>query len=215
MSHPVSNETVEHQLNWRYATKTFDTARPVSDTDWQTLERALVLTPSSFGLQPWKFFVVTDPTVKANLKPATFNQSQVVDASHVVVFAIRRDLDEIEIDRFVARTAEVRGTTIESLSRFRQIMVGFFKSPKMDADEWATRQVYIALGFFMATAAMMGIDTCPIEGFDPAKYDEILGLNALGYGSVVVAAAGHRAAGDKYAAAAKVRFKHEDVIVRI
>src|SRR5580692_1526851 len=117
---PVSNDVVENQLGWRYATKVFDSTRQIPEADWKTLEHALVMTPSSFGLQPWKFFVVTDPAVKAALKPATYNQSQIVDASHVVVFAIQKNLSVVEIDRYVARTAEVRGVTVESLVRFRQ-----------------------------------------------------------------------------------------------
>ena len=212
---PVSNEVVDHQLGWRYATKVFDSHRKISDTDWQTLERALVLTPSSFGLQPWHFVVVTDPETKARLKPVSWNQSQIVDASHVVVLAIKKALSIADIDGYVARTAEVRGVTIESLAKFRQIMVGTLESPSFDINEWAARQVYIALGFFMASAAMVGIDTCPIEGFEPKKYDEILGLTPRGYRSVVVAAAGYRSKDDRNAALPKVRFKTEDVVTRI
>ena len=212
---PVSNEFVERQLGWRYATKLFDTTRPISEEDWQTLEQSLVLSPSSFGLQPWKFFIVSDPAVKAKLKPASWNQSQVVDASHVVVFAIRKNLGLADIERFIERTAEVRGTTVESLAGFKKMLVGTMTNPPFDINEWAARQVYIAIGFFMATAAMMGIDVCPIEGFEPAKYDEILGLPEQGYSACVVAAAGYRSNDDKYAKVPKVRYKTEDVVERI
>jgi nitroreductase len=212
---PVSNDIVERQLGWRYATKVFDPGRTIADDDWQTLEQALVLTPSSFGLQPWKFFVVTNPDIKVALKSASWNQSQIADASHVVVFAIKRDLSVVEIDRYVDRTAEVRGVSVESLNRFRKVMVGTLENPRFDVNEWATRQVYIALGFFMAAAAMIGVDTCPIEGFEPHKYDDILGLKAHGFGSSVVAAAGYRSDDDKYATLPKVRFKSEDVVTRI
>jgi len=212
---PVTNDVVERQLGWRYATKLFDTTLKIPDTDWQTLEQALVLTPSSFGLQPWKFFVVTDPATKSRLKQASWNQAQIADASHVVVFAIRKNLSIADIERYVARTAEVRGVTVESLVRFHQAMVGTLSSPSFDINEWAARQVYIALGFFMATAAVLGVDTCPIEGFEPKKYDEILGLPPLGYGACVVAAAGYRSKDDKYASVPKVRFKTEDVVHRI
>ena len=212
---PVSNEIVERQLGWRYATKLFDTTRPISAADWQTLEQSLVLSPSSFGLQPWKFFIITDPAVKAKLKPASWNQSQVVDASHVVVFAIRKNLGLADIERFIERTAEVRGTTVESLAGFKKMLVGTMTNPPFDINEWAARQVYIAIGFFMATAAMMGIDVCPIEGFEPAKYDEILGLPEQGYSACVVAAAGYRSNDDKYAKVPKVRYKTEEVVNRI
>ncbi len=212
---PVSNDVIERQLGWRYATKLFDATKKITYSDWQTLEKALVLTPSSFGLQPWKFFVVTDPETKNKLKPATYNQSQVVDASHVVVFAIRKNLSLADIENYVARTAEVRGVTVESLVKFQQIMAGALLGGSMDLNVWATHQVYIALGFFMASAAMLGIDTCPIEGFQASKYDEILGLAEKGYGASVVAAVGYRSSEDKYAILPKVRFKVEDVVIRI
>ena len=215
VSKPVSNDVIERQLAWRYATKVFDSSLTIPEADWQTLERALVLTPSSFGLQPWRFYVVTDAATKQQLKPASWNQSQIVDASHVVVFAIKANLGVAEIDRYIARTAEVRGVSVESLVKFRQMMVGSLESPTFDLNEWATRQVYIALGFFMSTAAMLGVDVCPIEGFEPSKYDEILGLTPTGYRSVVVAAAGYRSKADKNALLPKVRFKTDDVVTHI
>ena len=212
---PVSNEVVQNQLGWRYATKSFDANLRISEADWQTLEHSMVLTPSSFGLQPWHFYVITDPATKARLKPVSWNQSQIVDASHLVVFAIKKDLNVPEIDRFIDRMAEVRGVTPESLASYRQMMVGSLTNPKFNINDWAAKQVYIALGFFMASAAMLGIDTCPIEGFDPAQYDEILGLAPLGYHATVVAAAGYRSNADKHATLPKVRFKANEVITRI
>lgn len=212
---PVSNETVLTQLNWRYATKKFDPSRRVSAEDWSILEQSLVLTPSSFGLQPWRFIVVTDPDTKSQLKSMSWGQHQLVDASHVVVFAIRRNLSEEDIDKYVARTAEVRGATVEALGGFRRAMVGALHGGKIDLNHWASLQVYIALGQFMATAAMMGIDTCPMEGIEPAKYDVLLGLPDQGYATTVACVAGYRAADDKYASLPKVRFKTEDVVVRI
>lgn len=212
---PVSNEVVERQLGWRYATKMFDDTRKIPERDWHTLEQTLVLTPSSFGLQPWKFFVITDHETKAKLKQASWHQAQIVDASHIIVFAIRKNLSVADIDGFVARTAEVRGTTVEALAGFRKMLVGTMTNLPFDINEWAARQVYIAIGFFMAAAAMLGIDVCPIEGFEPEKYDEILNLAPQGYGSCVVAAAGYRSSNDKYANMPKVRYKTEDVVTRL
>lgn len=212
---PVSNDVVEQQLGWRCATKVFDATKKIPDADWSTLEKSLILSPSSYGLQPWKFFVVNDPEIRAKLKPTSWNQSQIVDASHLVVLAIRKNFGVADIERFVARTAEVRGVAIESLAKFQQMMVGTLLNGSINLDVWATHQVYIALGFFMAAAAMLGIDTCPMEGFEPAKYDEILGLAPLGYHAAVVATAGYRSTGDKYAGQTKVRYKAEDLIVRI
>lgn len=212
---PVSNETVLQQFQWRYATKKFDPDRPIAEADWLTLEQSLVLTPSSYGLQPWRFLVITNPEVKAQLKPLSWGQSQVVDGSHVVVFATRRNLSTEDIDRYVARTAEVRGLSVESLAGFRKMMIGSLHGGKIDLNHWAALQVYIALGQFMATAAMMGIDTCPMEGIQPGKYDDLLGLTEVGYGTEVVCVAGHRHPDDKYAQLPKVRYRPEEVVIRV
>ena len=212
---PVSNETVLRQLQWRHATKKFDATKTIPADDWTTLEQTLILTPSSYGLQPWKFVVITDPATKARLLPLSWGQRQVVDASHVVVFAIRRNLSETDIDKYLVRIVEVRGGTVEALAGFRRMMVGGLLDGAMDLNHWASLQAYIALGQFMTTAAMLGIDTCPMEGIEPAKYDEVLGLNELGYGTVVACVAGYRASDDKYASIAKVRFKAEDVLIRV
>ena len=212
---PVSNETVLRQLQWRHATKKFDATKVIPVDDWATLEQTLILTPSSYGLQPWKFIVITDPATKAKLPPISWGQRQVVDASHVVVFAIRQNLSEADIDKYLARIVEVRGGTIEALAGFRRMMVGGLLDGATNLNHWASLQAYIALGQFMATAAMLGIDTCPMEGIEPAKYDEVLGLNELGYGTVVACVAGYRASDDKYASTPKVRFKAEDIVLRI
>ncbi|MBS0203583.1 MAG: NAD(P)H-dependent oxidoreductase [Planctomycetes bacterium] len=212
---PVSSQTVLEQLKWRYAVKKFDPVRPISPEDWTVLEQSLVLSPSSFGLQPWRFVVITNPDTKSQLKPISYGQQQVVDASHVVVFAIRQNLSTDDIDKFVARTAEVHGKTVETLAGFRKVMVGTLHGGSINLNHWATLQVYIALGQFMAAAAMMGIDTCPMEGIVPAKYDALLGLNEQGYATAVACVAGYRATDDKYAQLPKVRFKTEDVVVRI
>lgn len=212
---PVSNETVLQQLKWRYATKRFDAARKISAEDWTTLEQSLVLAPSSFGLQPWRFIVVTGQETKDKLRSISWGQSQIADGSHVVVFATRRDLPVEHIDSYVARTAEVRGATVEALAGFRKMMIGALHGGAIDLNHWAALQVYIALGQFMATAAMMGIDTCPMEGIEPAKYDAVLGLPDQGYATVVACVAGYRANDDKYAQLPKVRFKTEDVVVHI
>lgn len=212
----ISNASVLKQLRWRYATKRFDRSRRIPGADWTTLEEALVLTPSSFGLQPWRFVVVTDQRVKDQLVAASWNQTQVADASHIVVFAARRGLDAADIDRFIHRTAQVRGVDESSLGAYRQMMAGSLLTPRpgFNIDDWAARQTYIAHGNFMTTAAVLGIDACPMEGVEPAKYDAILGLAGRGYSTVVVAAAGYRAADDRYAVAPKVRFDITDVIVR-
>ena len=198
------------QLKWRYATKLFDSHRKISPEDWAVL----LLTPSSFGLQPWKFIVVTDPDTRENLVHVSHGQRQVADASHLVVFAVKKNLGENEIEAHLKRIAEVRGISHDLLDTFRDMMIGSLINGMNAAvrKAWATNQAFIALGNFMTSGALLGIDVCPMGGFEPDKYDQILGLDKQGLGSVVVAAAGYRAGTDKYATLPKVRFLKEDVL---
>ncbi|WP_299410346.1 NAD(P)H-dependent oxidoreductase [Acaryochloris sp. IP29b_bin.148] len=214
----LSPEQLVQQLQWRYATKQFDSTRTIPEPIWDALEKSLVLTPSSFGLQPWKFFVVHNPQTRQQLLEYSWGQTQVVDASHLVVLAIKKSVNADDVDRFMQRTVEVRQVELESLTGYANIIKKFLEQPQnssFDVDDWAARQVYIALGQFMTSAAFLGIDTCPMEGFIPAKYDEVLGLTATDYTSVVVCPAGYRQTADKHAQLPKVRFKQADVIERI
>jgi nitroreductase len=213
----LSPDALVDFLQWRYATKKYDSAKKLDAATWKALEESLVLSPSSYGLQPWKFFVVQDPALRAKLREKAWGQSQVTDASHLVVFAHRTDLTEADIDRYLARIAEVRGGTVESMDGYRQMMVGnLVEGPKRATiGDWAARQAYIALGQLMTSAAALGVDTTPMEGFDPAAFDQILGLEGSGYASAVVCAVGHRAGADAYAALPKVRFATEDLVVNL
>jgi nitroreductase len=210
----IGTQQLLNALNWRYATKVFDPGRKIPADVWQTLERALVLSPSSYGLQPYRFLVINDPAKRAELLPHSWNQKQVVDCSHYVVFIARTKMTEIDVDKLIARTTGVRKIPAESLNFYRDMMLGdLVKGPRSQiAHEWAIRQAYIALGNLMTCAAVLGVDACPMEGFVPAEYDRILGLENSGYASVVCCALGYRAAGDKYAALAKVRFEMKDLV---
>ena len=203
-----------NSLSWRYATKQFDPSKKIDGVTWEALEEALVLTPSSYGLQPWCFFVVEDPDLRARLRPHSWNQSQVTDASHLVVFGIPDKIDVPFMDRYVDRIAEVRGVSVESLSFYRDMMLkDVITGPRSHwSREWACRQVYIALGNFMTAGALLGVDTCPLEGIDPKEYDSILNLPAKGFETVVACAAGYRSPNDKYAELPKVRFMKSDVV---
>jgi nitroreductase len=213
----ITSEQLLQQLQWRYATKQFDPARKISDPDWAALEEVLVLSPSSFGLQPWKFVVVTDPTLREKLVPASWGQRQIADASHLVVFAFKKNFSEADVKVYIDRISAVRGIPAASLAPYNDMMVGsLFKGRDATARKaWAIDQIYIALGNFLTSTAVLGIDSCPMEGIDPVKYDEILGLDAIGLTTVVVGVAGYRAATDKYATLKKVRFEHKDVIVTL
>ncbi len=212
----VSSKTVTAALEWRYATQEFDPARKIPAGTWEALERSLVLAPSTFGLQPWKFIMVADPSKREMLSAAAWGQRQPVDCSHFVVFAGRKDYGAEDIERLMERTAKVRGVTRDSLMGYQGAIVSSVEraAGAGTLDGWMARQVYIPLGQFMLAAALMGVDTCPMEGFDAARYDEILGLPALGYATLCACAAGYRTEADKYAKEPKVRFKDSEVIIR-
>jgi len=213
----MNSEDLLKALEWRYATKVFDPAKKIPADIWQTLERALVLTPTSYGLQPYKFLIISDPAKRAELLPHSWGQKQVVDCSHFVVFAGRKGYDAKDLEHFVERTAAVRGVSKESLKGYADIIAGSVEKARQGGylDSWLARQAYIALGLFMTSAALLGIDVCPMEGLDPAQFDAILGLPALGYTALCAGAAGYRAPDDKYAAAPKVRFRAEEVILHV
>lgn len=202
------------QLNWRYATKQYDPTRKISPADWATLEEALVLSPSSLGLQPWAFLVVDDPAVRAELLLASYGQTQVVDASHLVVFATKSNLGEADVDAHVRRTAEVRGISVESLAGLRTMALRSIVQGMNDTERriWAGNQAYIALGNLVTSAALLGIDATPMEGIEKCRYDDILGLKPRGLITAMIAALGYRAASDKYATTPKVRFAREQVV---
>ncbi len=211
---PISSSTLLDALHWRYATKKFAAGKKIPAETWATLEQALILAPSSFGLQPWKFVVAQDPALRQRLSAASWGQSQPVDCSHFVVFAVRKNLSAADVDRFIDRIVAVRGGAKDALKGYRDIMVGAADQARSAGylDTWMSRQVYIALGQFMASAALLGVDTCPMEGLEPPKYDEILGMPAQGYTTLCACAAGYRALEDMYAASPKVRFEARDVV---
>ena len=210
----ISPATLLAQLNWRYATKQFDPTRKIPADLWSTLEQSLVLAPSSYGLQPWRFVVVHEPKVRETLKPLSWGQSQVTDASHLVVLAAKNVITEADVQKFVDVTTDTRGMPRGALKGYQDMMVGdLVKGPRSAwIKEWAARQTYIAFGELLTSAALLGVDACPMEGIDPAKYDEVLGLQAKGYSTLCVCTLGYRAASDKYAGLKKVRYPASEVI---
>ncbi|BCU76103.1 NAD(P)H-dependent oxidoreductase [Luteolibacter sp. LG18] len=215
MSTPTPDSVIA-ALRWRYATKTFDPSRQIPAETWGALEQSLVLTPSSFGLQPWKFLVVENPAVRAELRAKSWGQGQVTDASHFIVFAARTDVAPEDISGWVARLADVQGNSVEALAPMQGMIEGFVSAMPFEARHvWNVRQVYIALGQFMTTAALLGIDTCPMEGLDPKAYDQILGLEGSGYATAVACAVGYRSPDDHTAARPKARYEADSVIQRI
>lgn len=213
----INTDTLLGALNWRYAVKKFDSAKKLTAGQVSALEEALRLSPSSFGLQPWKFMVVTDSAVREQLTPASWGQSQIADCSHLVVFAAKNMVSATDVDQYVEEISKVRGVPKENLAEYAGMMKGFVSSlTPATCKIWTEKQCYIALGNLLTCAAVMGIDACPMEGIEPAKYNEILKSHNLGeYSTVVVAALGYRAAGDMYAGAKKVRFAASQVVVKV
>jgi nitroreductase len=206
--------TLLESLQWRYAVKAFDPARTIAAATWSALEASLVLTPSSYGLQPWKFLVLTDPELRAALRPFAWNQSQITDCSHLVVMLRRRSITAADADQLIALTATRRGIDPTQLATYREmIQRDLIDGPRSQTiGTWASNQVYIALGNLLTCAALLELDTCPIEGFSPPDFDRILGLETTPFQSSVVCACGYRSADDKYATLAKVRYDAADLI---
>jgi nitroreductase len=202
------------RLRWRYAVKQFDPSRQIPAATWDALTDSLVLAPSSFGLQPWKFLVVDTPALRQELKAASWNQSQITDASKLVVLLGKRTMTEADVDRFLASTSTARNQPLEALGGYRKMLVHFIQAgwAAKDLAAWNTRQVYLALGQLLTSAAMLGVDACPMEGIDMAAYDRILGLGESPFQTLCACTLGYRAANDKYATAPKVRYAKSEIV---
>lgn len=213
----IDRHQLINQLNWRYATKQYDPTRKIPAQDWAALEEAIVLTPSGMGLQPWTAQVVDDTEVRAELLLASYGQPQVVDASHLVVFATKTNYSEADLDAYIRQMAKVRQVSPQSLDGLRNMALRSVVQGLNEAERrsWAVNQTYIALGNLVTSAALLGIDATPMEGFEKSKYDEILGLKARGLTASVIATLGYRSAGDKYAALPKVRLPRETVVQHV
>jgi nitroreductase len=209
-------EAVIDSLEWRYAVKAYDKSKKVSEADLKVLEDSILLAPSSFGIQPYKVLVISDPAVRERLKPAAYSQPAITDASHLIVFAFKKTLTDDDVDQFVGRIAEVRDQTRESLKGLETAVSGTVTKAVEGGyvDTWNSRQVYIALGFLLETAALLNIDATPMEGFDSSQLDDVLGLTD--YSAVAIAAIGYRdAEKDWLAPLPKVRKPKSELIERI
>jgi nitroreductase len=213
----LTNSKLIEALNWRYATKKFDSTKKIDEKTWATVEEALILTASSYGLQPWKFVIVTDKAVMQKLTASSWGQKQVEDCSHLVVIAVKEKIDADYVNHYVNTIVEQRGVNPLELDGLKKMMMSdIVNGPRSEVSfEWAARQAYIALGNLLTVSAVLGLDTCPMEGILPAKYDEILGLTGSGFKTVVACPVGFRAADDKYAQVKKIRFPNSEIIKKI
>lgn len=222
----LKNNELLQALNWRYATKKYDVNKKLNENTLNTLLEALRLTPSSLGMQPWKFLVIENKEIRSKLKEAGFSQSQWSDASHLIIFCAKNKISNGDAERFLQSIAEQRSVSRESLDAFGKNIFNFIKVIKlsnffghdltrmitgMSASDWADKQCYIALGNLLTSAAILGVDASPMEGFSPVKFDKILGLTD--YHTVVSCALGYRDEhNDFLATAKKVRYSMDEVV---
>ncbi|MBI2665582.1 NAD(P)H-dependent oxidoreductase [Candidatus Woesearchaeota archaeon] len=208
--------TIVDDLQWRYATKKFDPAKKIPGKDWKELEEVLRLSPSSYGLQPWKFLVVKSKELRQELKKVSHNQDQVTDASHFVVFSVPQKVNAELAEKHIRNIVKIRDVSLESLEGYKKrILESMQRKDQKTLSEWAQRQTYIALGMLMMAAAVKRIDACPMEGIEKESFDKILNLQKEGLITVVACALGYRSADDSYAQRPKVRFEKKDVILEI
>ncbi len=202
------------KLNTRASVKVFDKDKKVSDKDLDTILESIRLAPSSYGLQGWKFVVITNPKIKQQIREIAKDQSQITDCSHLIVLCYIKDMWEDHIDKYIKEISEKRHVPFQELEMFRNRAISK-ASKEHDGNVWLQKQVYIALGFLVYTCAMLDIDCCPIEWFDNDKCDEILWLDKLSLWSITLCPIGYRSEDDVYSKMAKLRFPKEDVFIYI
>jgi nitroreductase len=202
--------------NWRYATKKFDTTKKISKQDLETLKEAIRLSASSFGLQPYRVLIIENPELRAKLQPAAWGQSQIVDASQLIVFANITNFGETEIDVSIANTTKTRGLPADALKGYGDFMKSKIVAlPEDVRNTWASKQTYLALGNLMNAASELKIDVTPMEGFEPAQVNEILGLGKLGLNATLLATIGYRHEEDATQHYAKVRKSNEELFINL
>lgn len=199
-------------LNWRYATKKYDSSKKISQKDFETLKHVLTLVPTSNGLQPFKFLIIENPEIRAKLREKSYNQSQITDASHLIVMCAYNSIDEAYIDNYMDRSVEVRGLNPADVEGFRMHLKNSVAQSDSELQLRANaKQAYIALGQLLQTAAQLRIDASPMEGFSTEGYDEVLGLNEKNLTAVVVCALGYRHEEDDFQHLKKVRKPAEEL----
>lgn len=203
-------------LNWRYATKKFDDSRILSEEKITVLKHAFNLTATSYGLQPLKMLVISNKEKQRKLREFSMNQQQVDTASHVLVICIEKKVDEEFITNYFKMVKHVRKTPEEVLKPFQNFLLDDFKTKaETEIEAWARNQAYLALGTLLTVCATEEIDACPMEGFEPEKYDEYLGLEDKNLRSVLVLPVGYRSEDDLFSSMKKVRRPLEEVIIDI
>jgi nitroreductase/dihydropteridine reductase len=204
------------KLKWRYATKKFDSTKKIAAEKLETVLEAIQLSPSSLGLQHYRVLIIKDAATRQKLRAAAYGQSQITDASQLIVFAAETGIDEAFGKKYIDNIALVRKTPRENLAGLEDMVLGAINSrTPVDRLIWAQKQAYIALGVLISVTAELDIDSCPMEGFDPVQFDEILGLKEKGLTTTVIATIGYRAEDDPYSELAKVRRPKDEFFIHI
>ncbi|MGS2763913.1 NAD(P)H-dependent oxidoreductase [Sinomicrobium sp. M5D2P9] len=208
--------TIIESLNWRYATKKFDPSAKISAEDLGTLKEAIRLSASSYGMQPYQVFIIEDPEIRKQLKEVSWGQPQITDASHLIVFASKTDVTAGDTEAYMNNISKTRSIPVENLSGFKDMINNtVVQLPQEIKSAWAAKQAYIALGNFLAAAAQLKIDACPMEGFDAEGYNKILGLTEKGLHATVIATIGYRSSEDEMQHLPKVRKPSEELFTSI
>jgi nitroreductase len=209
------NTFLENQ-NWRYATKKFDATKKITAEDLNTIKEAIRLSSSSFGLQPYKIFIIENPEIRAQIKTAAWGQAQVVDASHLFIFASKTNIGDAEVDEYVNNTSIIREIPVESLKGYANFLKGYIKPlTEDDKNVWTAKQTYLALANLLNVAAELKIDVTPMEGFLPEKVNKLVGIADLGYTASLIATVGYRHDEDATQHDKKVRKSQEDLFITL
>lgn len=208
--------TIIEKLKWRYATKKFDSTKKISSETLKELLEATELAPTSYGLQPFKILVIKDPEIREKLKSAAYGQTQITDASEIILFARIKNFGTQHVDDYAENIADTRNINPELIEGFVDVMKGTVNSLSQEQlAVWNSKQCYLALGFLLFAAAQHQVDACPMEGFDVAKFDEILGLDKQNLSTVVIATIGYRSEDDDLQNLNKVRKPKEELFITI
>ncbi|BDD04572.1 NAD(P)H-dependent oxidoreductase [Aureibacter tunicatorum] len=203
-------------LKWRSAVRNFDLAKKVSKNDLESLLEAGNLTATSMGLQPFKIVVVDNEELQKQMVSLSYNQQQVADASHILIFAIDTNVNQENIDAYIDRVVEVRGVKEEDLEGYKNSVSNYLSMMDQDTKlQWATKQAYIALGTVMTVASELKIDSCAMEGFDSLQYQELLNLGSKELMPVVILPIGYRSDKEQMASLPKVRKTRDNFVIEI
>jgi nitroreductase len=203
-------------LKWRYAVKKFDHHKILSDHQIIILKQAFNLTATSYGLQPIKLVVVKNKNIQKELVQHSWNQQQISQASHLLVICIDTKLDETDVEKYFERVKEIRNTPDEIINSFKEYLTTTISGKTTeDLLSWGKNQAYLALGNLLTVCANEKIDSCPMEGFIPEKYDEVLGLKEKNLSSVLVLPVGYRAEDDIMTHQKKVRKNIDEIVIDI